>query len=74
MVIFTESDVTSEEFQSMVEWLKHNVSPPSQVLSFMEKTAVNRAEWIRLNPGEPFDNIIKEYPRLFNTPGKVRIY
>ena len=37
----------------------------------MEKTAVKRVAWIRDNPGQPFDNIIQEYPRLFDTPGMV---
>ena len=55
----------------MIEWLKHNVAPSSQVNSFMEKTAVKKAEWIRKNPGQSFDNILKEYPPLFDTPGMV---
>ena len=64
----TGSELPSEKFQSMVEWLKYNVAPSSQVNSFMEKTAVKRAEWIRKNTGQSFGNILKEYPRLFNTP------
>ena len=55
----TESHLPSEQFKSMVEWLKHNVVPFSQVNSFMEKTAVTRAEWIRKNSGQSFDNILK---------------
>ena len=65
----TESDLPSEQFQSMVEWLKYNAAPTSQVNSFMEKTTVKRAEWIRKNTGESFGNILKEYPRLFDTQG-----
>ena len=67
----TESDLPSEQFQSMIEWLKHNVVPSSQVNSFMETTAVKREEWIRKNPGQSFDNILKKYPRLFDTPGMM---
>ena len=63
----TESDLPSEQFKSMVEWLKHNVARSSRVNSFMEKTAVKRAERIGKNPGQSFYNILKEYPRLFDT-------
>lgn len=69
--LFLESDISNEQFQCMVEWLKHNISPTTQVNSFMEKTAVKRAEWIRINRGESFENILREYPRLFDTPGMV---
>lgn len=71
LIFLADCDLSSEEFESMTEWLKHNVEPVSQVSSFMKKTAVKRAEWIRNNPGQPFDNILREYPRLFDTPGMV---
>ena len=53
--------------ENIVEWLKHNVARSSRVNSFMEKTAVKRAERIGKNPGQSFYNILKEYPRLFDT-------
>ncbi|XP_033124873.1 uncharacterized protein LOC117123132 [Anneissia japonica] len=66
-------DLTTEEFHKMVEWLKHNIAPASQITLFMKKTAAKRAEWIRANPGQPFNNIMTEYPRLFDMPGMVSI-
>ena len=71
LLTFTESDLSDEQCKSMAEWLKHNLAPVAQVTSFMEKTAVKRAEWIRNNRGQSFDNILQEYPRLFDTPGMV---
>ena len=67
----TESDLPSEQFQSMIEWLKHNVAPSSRVNSFMEKTAVKRAEWIRKNHGQSFHNILKEYPCSLTQHGEL---
>ncbi|XP_033104574.1 uncharacterized protein LOC117107122 [Anneissia japonica] len=37
---FLETDLSDDQYSSMVEWLKHNTEPLSQVKSFMEKTAV----------------------------------
>ncbi|CAB4012109.1 Hypothetical predicted protein, partial [Paramuricea clavata] len=37
------------------------------------KTVLNRAEWIRKTPDLPMREVMKEYPRLFDTPGMVEI-
>ena len=55
----------------MVEWLKHHVEPPSKVKEYMQKTSVNRAAWIKENPQLSISDILKEHPRLFDTPGMV---
>ena len=74
-MMFSETSLTSEEFESMVEWLRHNVAPLSQVRTFMEKTAVKRAELIRsLDDGTSHNNIVTDYPRLFDMPGMVSIF
>lgn len=51
--------------------MKANSEPLSTVKNYMEKTALNRADWIRKNPDLPMQEVIKEYPRLFDTPGMV---
>jgi hypothetical protein len=53
------------------EWLKGNSEPLSTVNNFMEKTASSRAQWIRKNADLRIEEVIKEYPRLFDTPGMV---
>lgn len=55
----------------MKEWMKTNSEPLSTVKEYMEKTAFNRAEWIRKNSDLSMQEVIKEYPRLFDTPGMV---
>ena len=55
----------------MVEWLKHHVEPPSKVKEYMKKTPVNRAAWVKENPQLSISDILKEHPRLFDTPGMV---
>ena len=57
----------------MVEWLKHHVEPLHKVKEFMGKTSVKRASWIREHSDLPVGAILKEHPRLIDTPGMVSI-
>lgn len=61
-----ESDHTG-----MKEWMKANSEPISTIKKYIEKTVVNRAEWIRKTPDLSMREVMKEYPRLFDTPGMV---
>jgi ribosome biogenesis GTPase A len=38
-----------------------------------KKPAIKRAAWIRENPGITVEAILKEHPRLFDTPGMVSV-
>ena len=67
---FLETPLTCDEFDAMVAWLKHNVTPLSKVSEFVEKTAVKRAQMIRSGQLEKTP-ITDMYPRLFDTPGMV---
>ena len=69
-----ECTTSDTEHEAMKEWLKYNVEPPSQVKNYMEKTAIKRAAWIRENTGLSIGAVLKEYPRLFDTPGMVNVY
>jgi len=57
----------------MIEWLKNNRSPHSQVMEFMRHTAPHRAAWIRSLGTKTVEEINAEYPRLHDSPGMVRI-
>ena len=37
---------SQEEYEGMVEWLKHHTNPPKKVKEYIEKTATKRASWI----------------------------
>ena len=37
----------------------------------MEKTSIKRAVWVRENPELSIGAILKEHPRLFDTPLKL---
>lgn len=54
----------------MKEWLCHNLEPETKVKDFMQKTAIKRAALLR-DENFRLDQIIKEFPRLFDTPGMV---
>ncbi|KAJ8047463.1 hypothetical protein HOLleu_06467 [Holothuria leucospilota] len=56
----------------MKEWLCHNIDPEAKVKEFMEKTAVKREALLR-DENFTLDQIIKEFPRLFDTPGMVEV-
>ncbi|XP_057201278.1 uncharacterized protein LOC130561138 [Triplophysa rosa] len=53
------------------EWLKNNIWPPSQIEQYMKETAIHRAKWIRDNGTKAVMEIVKEYPRLLDTPGMI---
>lgn len=55
----------------MKEWLKNHTEPATTVKTYMEKTVLNRAKWIRANSELPIKEVMDEYPRLFDTPGMV---
>ncbi len=61
----------SERATQMTEWLKNNIWPASQVEQYMKETAIQRAKWIRDNGSKTIMEIVKEYPRLLDTPGMV---
>ena len=54
-----------------MEWLKHHVEPLTKVKEFMSKTSVKRASWIREHSDLSVGAILKEHPRLIDTPGMV---
>lgn len=71
MFLTTESNVDSERATQMTEWLKNNIWPASQVEHYMKETAIQRAKWIRDHGSKTIMEIVKEYPRLLDTPGMV---
>ena len=62
-----------DDYEGMVEWLKHHVEPVETVQDYMEKTSIKRAAWVRGDNEITVETIIKEHPRLFDTPGMVSI-
>ena len=70
---FAACNTTNEDYEGMTEWLKHNLEPESTVKEFMKKTSIKRAAWIRGNPSLTVEGILKEHPRLFDTPGMVSL-
>ncbi|ROL44307.1 hypothetical protein DPX16_8729 [Anabarilius grahami] len=65
-----ESELSSAVIHKMIEWLKDNGSPHSQVQEFMRYTAPHRAAWIRSTGTKTIEEINREYPRL-NIPGMI---
>jgi hypothetical protein len=63
--------LNESDHNGMKEWMKANLEPLSTLKNYMEKTVLNRAEWIRKTPDLPMREVMKEYPRLFDTPGMV---
>ncbi|XP_073789441.1 uncharacterized protein [Danio rerio] len=55
----------------MIEWLRNNIWPASQVEQYMKETAIQRAKWIRDDGSKTIMEIAKEYPRLLDTPGMI---
>ncbi|XP_065096552.1 uncharacterized protein [Paramisgurnus dabryanus] len=70
----TENAVPPEKFQEMVDWLKMHKYPISEVESYMKETAVYRGRWIRNNGSKTISEIVKEFPRLVDNPGMVRMF
>ncbi|XP_028826875.1 uncharacterized protein LOC114785189 [Denticeps clupeoides] len=66
-----ESNVDSERVTQMIEWLRNNIWPASQVEQYMKETAIQRAKWIRNDGSKTIMEIAKEYPRLLDTPGMI---
>ncbi|XP_052449210.1 uncharacterized protein LOC128011128 [Carassius gibelio] len=67
----SESNVDSERATQMTEWLKNNIWPASQVEHYMKETVIQRAKWIRDHGSKTIMEIVKEYPRLLDTPGMI---
>lgn len=61
-----------EKIIEMVEWLKVNKFPVSQVEDYMKQTALQRGRWIRSNGSKSLPEILEEFPRLVDNPGMVR--
>lgn len=68
---FPDSNVDSERATQMIEWLRNNIWPASQVEQYMKETAIQRAKWIRDDGSKTIMEIAKEYPRLLDTPGMI---
>ncbi|XP_067277997.1 uncharacterized protein si:dkey-286j15.1 [Pseudorasbora parva] len=66
-----ESELSSAVIHKMIEWLKNNKSPHSQVEEFMRHTAPHRAAWIRFPETKTIEEINREYPRLQDSPGMI---
>ncbi|KAF3833196.1 hypothetical protein F7725_026861 [Dissostichus mawsoni] len=67
----TESDVPPEKLLEMVEWMKVNRYPVSQVEDYMNQTALHRGKWIRSNGSKSLPEILTEFPRLVDNPGMI---
>uniref|UniRef100_UPI003AAF1029 uncharacterized protein n=1 Tax=Centroberyx gerrardi TaxID=166262 RepID=UPI003AAF1029 len=70
-LVLPESRVSSERAAQLTEWLKNNVWPANQVAEYMRETAIHRAKWIKENGTKSLDEIVREYPRLLDTPGMI---
>ncbi|XP_077100006.1 uncharacterized protein LOC143750715 [Siphateles boraxobius] len=66
-----ESESSLPELHTMIEWLKNNRSPHSQVEELMKLTAPHRAAWIRSSGTKTVEEINREYPRLYDFPGMI---
>ncbi|XP_067280459.1 uncharacterized protein [Pseudorasbora parva] len=66
-----ESESSLTEVHTMIEWLKNNRSPHSQVEEFIKRTAPHRAAWIRASGTKTVEEINREYPRLHDFPGMI---
>lgn len=58
----------------MVDWMKVNKYPVSEVEGSMKDTAIYRGEWIRSNGSKSIPEILTEFPRLLDNPGMVKKY
>ncbi|XP_034089809.1 uncharacterized protein LOC117557924 [Gymnodraco acuticeps] len=67
----TEYDVPPEKLLEMVEWMKVNRYPVSQVEDYMNQTALHRGKWIRSNGSKSLPEILTEFPRLLDNPGMI---
>ncbi|XP_034085470.1 uncharacterized protein LOC117554950 [Gymnodraco acuticeps] len=66
-----EYDVPPEKLLEMVEWMKVNRYPVSQVEDYMNQTALHRGNWIRSNGSKSLPETLTEFPRLLDNPGMI---
>ncbi|XP_028392503.1 uncharacterized protein LOC114517060 isoform X2 [Dendronephthya gigantea] len=66
-----ESNISIDEYEGMVEWLKYHIEPLNKIKDFLKKTAIKRASWIREHSELSVSDIVKEHPRLFDTAGMI---
>jgi hypothetical protein len=64
IIVFVECDTEDVDHHGMKECLKYHTEPASTVKTYMEKTVINRAKWIRENSELPIRAVMAEYPRL----------
>ena len=69
----TDCNTEEVDHQGMKEWLKQHNEPSSTIKTYMERTVLNRAHWIKDNSDLPVSKVMAEYPRLFDTPGMVSL-
>ncbi|KAG7224413.1 hypothetical protein INR49_015105, partial [Caranx melampygus] len=67
----TESDLPPEKLKEMVDWLKINKYPVSEVETYMKETAMHRGKWIHSNGSKSIPEILNEFPRLVDNPGMI---
>ncbi|XP_049333160.1 uncharacterized protein LOC111195806 isoform X2 [Astyanax mexicanus] len=70
-LVLPETEISDERAEAMMEWLKNNIRPLSQVEEYMKQTAIHRAKWIREHGSKTMEEIKREYPRLLDTPGMI---
>ncbi|KAG7238760.1 hypothetical protein INR49_031276 [Caranx melampygus] len=58
-----------EKLQEMLDWLKVNKFPVSEVEAYMKETATYRGKWIPSNGSKSIPEMLKEFPRLVDSPG-----
>ncbi|XP_078030276.1 uncharacterized protein LOC144466599 [Epinephelus lanceolatus] len=66
-----ESCLAPEKLQQMVDWLKVNKYPVSEVEVYMKETVIYQGKWIRSNGSKSIPEILKEFPRLVDNPGMI---
>ena len=71
LAVFVENKLTEEESRTLISWLKSNRQPISQVKEYKAKTAPQRL--LAVKKMEDLGKVLKEYPRLLDTPGMVSI-
>ncbi|CAB3977881.1 Hypothetical predicted protein [Paramuricea clavata] len=64
---FTTCTLPDDDYEGIVEWLKHHVEPVETVQNYMEKTSIKRAAWIEMDFDLLFKDV-KDNPFLKWTP------
>ncbi|KAM6951105.1 uncharacterized protein FYW47_014625 [Aplochiton taeniatus] len=70
-VVVPECHLGEAEAVGMKEWLQTHRQPAAQVEEYMKLTAPLRMAWIRCAGTKPVQDIITEYPRLYDTQGMI---